>query len=102
MIRGWTVQAPVTVGLSSYLESVPVLHGKDARMKEQIPATITDRAKSALGFGLASWVVAALICPALHIDYSNTRQLFVLGSGAGIGAVLSYIFREGDRFATHK
>jgi hypothetical protein len=58
---------------------------------------IIDCAKSALGFGIASWLAAAVIFPGLHFGYTSTQQLLVLGTGAVIGAVLSYIFREGDR-----
>jgi hypothetical protein len=66
-------------------------------MKTRTSEIIIDCAKSALGLGISSWLIAAIIRPSIHFDYTNTEQLFVLGTGAVIGAVLSYIFREDDR-----
>jgi hypothetical protein len=90
------------VAVKAYLSWVPPGSGGDARMKGRTPEILTDCAKSALGLGIAGWIIAAFVCPILHVDYTNIRQLLALGSGATIGAVLSYIFRESNQFATRE
>jgi hypothetical protein len=55
---------------------------------------VSDYVKSALGLGAMSWIVAALICPNTGVPYSGIMQLLVAASGATMGAVLSYLFRE--------
>ena len=57
---------------------------------------LQDCTKSALGFGALCWIFVALICPIIQLEYSETRQLIVLGLGAATGAALSFALREDD------